>query len=156
MDVRKGGAWVSPTTAEAFVGGTWRTLKYAEAYYSGAWRQIVSFVAAYTALSISPSPASASSFTSDTITSGAIVATPNGGLSPFTYSWVLVSSSGLTGITINSPSYASTTFTASTVAGGVGSSGTATFRCTGTDALGTSQSATVNVSFEHSGSTGGA
>lgn len=153
MDARKNGAWVSPTTAEAYRGGAWRTLKYGEAYYGGAWRQIVSFVAPYTALSISPSAPAASSFTSDTITSKTIVATPNGGLGPFTYSWVLLSSSGLTGVTINSPSNAGTTFTATV--GGVGESGTATFRCTATDSFGTGQSATVAVYFEHSPSPGG-
>lgn len=150
-----GGAWVSPTTAEAFVGGTWRTLKYAEAYYSGAWRQIVSFVAPYTALTISPSFVSASSFTSDTSTTDTATATPNGGLGPFTYSWVLVSSTDLTGITINSPSMSGTTFTATLTSGGVGGFGDATFRCTATDALGTSQTATVAAHFEHDSPPGG-
>ena len=153
MDVRLNGAWVSPTQAEIFLNGAWRTLQYGEAFIDGAWRRIVSFVAPYTALSISPSSPSASS-TSEPITSGDVTATPNGGFGPFTYSWSIVSTGGMTGLTINSPSTASTTFTGS-VGGTAGDSGTATFRCIATDSLGTSQSATVSVYFEHSFPPGG-
>jgi hypothetical protein len=154
MDVRKNGAWVSPTSAEVYYAGAWRTISYGEAYYNGAWRQIVSFAAPYTALTINPASPSASSTTSDTITSPTVQAIPTGGLSPFTYAWTLVSSSGLTGITITTPTRAGTTVTATISPGGEGTSGSAVVRCTATDALGTAKTANVTIGFSHDSSTG--
>lgn len=138
MDARMGGAWVSPTTAEAFAGGTWRTLKYAEAYYSGAWRKIVSFVLPLTLSATGGSGSAASS----TVTGNTATATPSGGLAPFTYSWVHLSGATMT---INTPSSASTTFTASGVADGA--TVTATFRCTATDSLGSTATADLTVNL---------
>ena len=151
MDVRIAGAWVSPTTAEAYVSGQWRALRYGEAYYNGQWRQIVSFVQTLT-LSLSPDPLGKGA-QADTMTTAACTATPTGGLGPFTYAWTTVSSSGLSGVAINSPSASPTTFTA-TVTGGEGSTGTAVFRCTVTDSLGSTATDTVTVSFTHISSFG--
>jgi hypothetical protein len=88
------------------------------------------------------------------MTSRFATATPTGGLAPFTYAWTLVSSTGLTGITINYPTSASTSVTA-TLTVPVGTTGYANLKCTATDALGTSKSATVTFSFVYYESPGG-
>lgn len=140
MEVRKDGAWRTISSAEAYVGGSWRTLRYAEAYIDGEWRKIASFVQA---LSLSVSGTAAFSSVNP-MTTDRSVATPTGGLAPFTYAWTILSQTGLSGLTINSPSSASTTFTASVPSG---NNGSATFRCTATDALGTTAHDDVTVGF---------
>lgn len=148
MDVRVGGAWESPDRAEAYKDGAWRTLQYGEAYYSGAWRQIATFVPA---LSVAISPTTASA-TGSTVTTNSVTATPTGGLGPFTYAWTLVSNSGVTSPAITSPSTAATRFTGSPTDG---HSGTATFRCTVTDSLGTVATADVEATWFIPFDTGG-
>jgi hypothetical protein len=147
MDVRIGGAWKSPTTAEAYIGGGWRNLQYGEAYIDGAWRQIVSFIQP---LTLSANDVIARG--DGTLTTPVSQATPTGGLGPFTYSWTLVSSLNLTGITINSPNVASTTFTATTINSAPHN---ATFRCTCTDSRGTTATATMSAQFTNVSSGGG-
>ena len=147
MDVRKSSAWHEVETAEAYKNGAWRPLKYGEAYYSGSWRTIITFVPAMT-LAISPSSALASSTSARMSTAANSVATPTGGQAPYTYAWTLLSSDDLSSIVITSPSSSSTKFTA-TVTTGAGTSGTATFRCTCTDALGTTATDDVTATFSH-------
>jgi hypothetical protein len=140
MDVRKGSAWKTIEYGEIFIGGAWRRLKYGEAYLSGAWKQIVSFIPALT-LAISPSSVGASGGATMT---DAATATPTGGLGPFTYAWTLVSNDGVTSPAATSPTTATTRFTGSATDG---HSGTATFRCTCTDSLGTTATADVAASW---------
>lgn len=159
MEARLNGAWRTINTAEAYIGGQWRTLKYAEAYIGGTWRRIVSFVQALS-LSLNRAPFFGISSSASPMTTSSCTATPTGGLAPFTYSWTTLSQSGLTGFTINSPSSASTTFTA-TVTAGDGHTGFANVRCTVTDALGTTAHAdltapTGGVTFTESSAGGGA
>lgn len=149
MNVRLNGAWRTISSGKVYLNGAWRTLSYGNAYVSGAWRKIATFVQTLT-LSISPPPdATEAAFT---MTSNATTATPSGGLGPFTYAWSVVSSSGLSGISINSPTTASTTVTAS-VNGPAGSFGTVTLQCIATDSLGSTASATVVGSFDHTSTT---
>lgn len=151
MEAFTGGTWRTITSAEAYVNGAWQRLQYAEAYVNGAWRTIATFASA---LSLTINPHDVTSPTNPM--SGSAFAIPSGGVSPFTYAWSLVSSSGLTGITINSPTAANTTITASTSSTTDGSGGLATVRCVVTDSLGATASATAGVSFAlFSGSTGG-
>ena len=151
MEIRKGGAWRTVTSAEAYVGGSWRTLKYAEAYIGGQWRTIVTFAQP---LSLSLTLGGNGADESSNITTSYILATPTGGVSPFTYSWTRLSMSGATDFYANSPSSAGTTFTATGVAEGV--TATASFRCTVTDTLGTTAHADTTASAQHStGSVGG-
>lgn len=80
-------------------------------------------------------------FTSS-LTTSSVTATAAGGNSPYTYAWSQVSGGA---ITINSPSSATTTFTASGLVNLVTRAGV--FRCTATDSTsGTALTATVDIS----------
>lgn len=93
--------------------------------------------------SISPTDAEASGFAPINLTTNLVTATPVGGSAPDTYAWTWFS--GGTGITISSPSTASTAFSAHLTPGqtllGIA-------QCTITDAHGAQASATcvVNIS----------
>lgn len=155
MIVRIGAAWRTVTSGKVYLNGAWRTLTNGRAYVSGAWRDVVSFAQPFTGITITPAEPGGSSSTSDTMTSSFATATPTGGLAPFTYSWTLVSSTGLTAITINNPTSASTSVTATISPGGAGTSGSATLQCTATDTLGASKSASVTFHLTHDSSPGG-
>jgi hypothetical protein len=146
MEVRKQGAWRTIRTAEAYVGGSWRTLKYGEAYIGGSWRTIVSFIQPLS-LNISPAAPGGEAASSTVTTTNYVVATPTGGASPFTYAWTRLSMSGATTFTANSPTSASTKFTATGVADGA--IATATFRCTATDYLGTTATDDVTIGLQN-------
>jgi hypothetical protein len=75
------------------------------------------------------------------ITTGLVVATPGGGVAPFTYAWTQTSTSPYTW-TISSAATASTSFTC--VALGAGNTAEATFQVLVTDAVGTTAAASVN------------
>jgi hypothetical protein len=143
MEAFVGGQWRTISSAEAYVNGAWHNITNGEAYVNGAWRAIASFVQPLT-LSVTSDGSSDSTYTQ---TPGPITGTPTGGLGPFTYAWVLVSSSNLTGITINTPSLASTTMTA-TVTASSPTVGIATLRCTVTDSLGSTATGTGTLSIE--------
>jgi hypothetical protein len=144
MEVRCGGAWRTITTGEAFVNGAWRTLRYGEAYIDGAWKQVATFVQPLT-LSVSPPSTGANA---GATTTPSVTATPSGGLGPFTYSWAKLSGDA---VSANSPSLATTSFTLTS-----GSPpANATFRCTVTDALGSTATADVGVLFSNASSGGG-
>lgn len=134
------GAWRTITAAEAFVGGAWRTLVSAEAYVSGAWRGVGTFVQPLT-LATSPSAVSKTAH-AFIITSDPVTATPSGGAGPYSYAWSVFSGGPFT---INSPTSATTTITAN-VTGGDKSG---TVQCVVTDSLGTTASATVDVSITY-------
>lgn len=98
-----------------------------------------------------PLSASAAPTTLDTTgsgssqTSGAATTTPAGGLAPFTYSWSV--STGGSGITIDSPSSASTTFSVTGL--GIGATRSGNYLCHVTDALGAGVNTNeIAVSFE--------
>jgi hypothetical protein len=74
------------------------------------------------------------------ITTGLVVATPEGGVSPFTYAWAQDTTSPYTW-TIGTPTAASTSFTCQSL--GVGNTAEATFKVTITDAAGTVATDTV-------------
>lgn len=77
-------------------------------------------------------------------TTSSVTVTPSGGVSPYTYAWSLVSGDTLT---VNSPTSATTTFTASSLA--YGEIRSALYRCTVTDSTsGTALTATVDVPVE--------
>jgi hypothetical protein len=74
------------------------------------------------------------------ITTGLVLATPSGGIAPYTYAWTQVGTTPYTW-TINSPAAASTSFTAGTVGAGVSTE--AEFKVTVTDSGGQTATATV-------------
>jgi hypothetical protein len=74
------------------------------------------------------------------ITTGVVEAIPSGGVAPYTYAWTQETSSPYTWA-IGSPTAASTTFTCNTL--GPGTTAEESFRCTVTDARGSTASAIV-------------
>ncbi|CAB4153242.1 Tip attachment protein J [uncultured Caudovirales phage] len=81
------------------------------------------------AMSVSVSPGSLNKTgIATTQTTASTTATPTGGVSPYTYAWSLVSGDALT---VNSPTAATTTFTATGMANG--DTLTAVYKCTVTD-----------------------
>jgi hypothetical protein len=98
-------------------------------------------------VSISPSPVSGSG-SGAVVQTPSVTATPSGGLAPYTYSWSVVSSVGSAHIA--SPATASTILSMTGLSVG-DNSGSAQFRCTVTDSLGATASATVNATFTYTG-----
>lgn len=98
--------------------------------------------AAALSISISPSSLYNSRSGSGSLTSSTATGTASGGTGPYTYAWTYVSGNSYT---INSPSSASTTFTTSLTAGQLKSG---VYRCTVTDSLSATASATITVEME--------
>lgn len=88
---------------------------------------------------ISPFAAVGTRSGSGSATTNSVTATPTGGTGPYLYAWALVSGDTFT---VNSATSASTTFTASV---GLGEDKTAIYRCTITDSLLATATATVSV-----------
>lgn len=98
-----------------------------------------------TSLSVSLSPTSLSKVgATSSLTTASVTATPSGGTAPYAYAWTKLSGDA---ITCNSPSAATTTFTASGLAAG-GADRTATYRCTVTDSAAVSAVADIVVYIE--------
>ncbi|MBO9624176.1 MAG: hypothetical protein J7500_15820 [Sphingomonas sp.] len=131
------GAWRQFLRSEIYLGGQWRRLTRVEGYVGGQWRTLARFVQP---LSVSISPTSVYGFANpfkpsvQTVTSGTVVATPSGGLGPYSYAW----SSG------NSPTSAFNSFTA-TLAANTELDFAATL--TVTDSLGSTANASVDVTL---------
>ena len=82
-------------------------------------------------------------FGTGSVTTDAATATPTGGTGPYTYAWAYVS--GDAGLSANSSTSATTTWTGSITA--LGQDKTAVWRCTVTDSLAATASSTVGVSI---------
>lgn len=78
--------------------------------------------------------------TATTIATGSVIASPSGGVSPYTYAWAQISTSPYTW-SIASPAAASTSFSAANIPEGVRDS--VTFQVTVTDASGTTATASL-------------
>lgn len=155
MKIYKGGAWRTITGCRIFKGGVWRRVEAARIYKSSAWRLAANYTAPPSSpggggggggggtitLAISPTSFSASGLDTLTVTTGALTATPSGGLAPYTYSWTVSASTGSGTNIINSRTSASTTLTVDFPAYGTQS---VTLSCVATDTLGTTQTATVS------------
>jgi hypothetical protein len=146
MKQRLGGTWKDITGARVFYTGAWRPIKAIKVYFSGAWRDVAAFTSGAISLVISPTSISKSGLSS-TQTTASATAVPSGGLSPYTYSWARYSIlySGSATIVANSPTSASTTFTGSNMDSDTTTN--AVFRCTCTDALGSSTTADITVAI---------
>ena len=136
--VRVGGAWKEITGGSIRVSGSWRRLRAIKVYSGAAWRTVATFADALS-LSASPSTATRTGFNA-TVSAGPVIATPTGGASPFTYAWVKQSGGN---ITAASPASSQTVFRGTTMA--IDETRAAVFRCTCTDAFGSTATADVSV-----------
>jgi len=142
LNVRLNGAWPTVSAGKTFFNGAWRTLTNGKAYVSAEWHDIASFVQPVTLSAHGGGTRS----TAQTMTTGA-TATPSGGLGPFAYSWSVLSSTNLTGISISGANTASPSITATVTPNTPGTSGTAVLQCVATDSLGQTASAQTGVNF---------
>jgi hypothetical protein len=137
------------SASTTFVGST---MAYAESRTATFQCRVTDSAAAYADVQVvvtvtrggmtaaaSPTSLYTSSFSSP-ITSSSTTVTPTGGTAAYTYAWTKVSGDTLT---VNSPTSASTTFSAS-----VTSSKTAIYRCTVTDSLATTATADVTITLD--------
>ena len=140
MKVRVGGAWKDISGASVRVGGSWRRLQAIKVYADSAWRTVATFASPLD-LTLSASTANKTG-TNSTVTTGNITATPSGGQGPFTYAWAKQSGGSISATNATS---AQSGFRATGMA--IDEQRTAVFRCTCTDAFGSSDTADVSVTI---------
>jgi hypothetical protein len=148
MKVRLGGVWKDISGARIFKSGAWRSIVAVKIYKDGAWREVANFTPPAPGgggggggtLSVNHLSDFGKGGHSSTLTSGNVSCVVSGGLAPYHYSWAKVSDNGEATFTINGPSSATTTVTATGLA--PDTPATITLHCTVTDSLGVS--ATTN------------
>jgi hypothetical protein len=134
IKVRIGGAWKSVTNTRVAIGGAWKT---GETFTGGSGGGGGGGGGGF---SLTPSSTYTSGNGSPAITA-AVTFTPSGGVPPYTYLTTKISGSG----TIDSPTFATTTFRANPPAFDTLSG---VFSCTCTDSLGaTATSGNIDVDF---------
>jgi hypothetical protein len=139
--VRADGAWRTVRSGRIRINNAWRQLTRAFVFQNGAWRQSAVFVEPLT-LSVSPATANGGIIVPGTVTTGSVTATPTGGLAPFTYAWARISGDPAAA---NAPTNATTSFSLFL---NDPVNAEAVFRCTVTDALGSTAAADVTASFQ--------
>lgn len=137
------GAWRSVTTAEVQVGTAWKRITRSEVYTGGIWKAGERFAQALTATTSDAHP-SGSRVGAGYCATGDVTITPSGGVAPFTYAWVKLSGNG----SVNNPSGSTTSFFDNLANGAIT---TGTFRCTVTDALGSTTTVDEAATFESIG-----
>ena len=153
MQLRLGGAWQQISGAKVFANKSWRTLVAMRVYSGGAWRLVANWTPPSPGggggggggtlnLTISPSSFAQTSRNDPVVQS--LTATPSGGLTPYTYSWTVVTSTA--SVTFTKPTSASTAAQVFTTT--INEPDSATLRCTVTDSLGVSTHADVSGTFE--------
>lgn len=135
MNIRVNGAWKEITSGKIFVDGAWKDITRGQVRIGGAWKAIGNLVADLS-LNALPVFVTGSRFGAGVATSRIAQATPTGGRGPYTYSWVKTSGLG----TPTSPNTAATAIQHTLGAGQVA---TGAFRCTVTDSLGNTATATI-------------
>lgn len=144
-------AGVLRTFTEGFVrqAGVNRRLRTVQVMDDGVLRTVAEFVAPLSA-DINPTGASGSANNTSPVpvTTNQVTALPSGGRAPFTYAWAQILGSPAT---INNPSMATTSFTATPPPGETIS---ATFQVTITDDTGQTATDTVLANFINFGGTG--
>lgn len=148
--IRKGGVWRDITGCKIFAQGTWREILQIKIYKGGAWRTVANFSAPAGGggggggtIAVSISPSSFSVHAEDTLQadSSTLTATPSGGVAPYSYTWEPITFGGLcNGVSFTHAGLASTIVTM--FFSGYGS-GSVSLRCTATDSLGSTGSATI-------------
>ena len=140
MKVRDGGAWRDIDSGKAYIDGAWRDLTEAKAYIAGAWETIATFIPPLSA-SIGGIGASAIISGGGLATTNSVTATPTGGRAPYSYSWALLTG---TGVTATAPTSATTAFRRTMLPE---DEDNGSWRVTITDDLGTTATADVAVNF---------
>ena len=109
----------------------------------GEWRDVANFTSGGGTITLTASSSSVSrSGRNSSLQAGPVLVTPSGGQSPYTYAWTRESGNL---ISATSPASAQTYFRASNMT--ELEERTAVFRCTATDALGSTATADVSVSI---------
>ena len=140
MHALNGGTWRTITLPSVRVAGVWTAVSEGWTRVSGVWQQFYS-AAAMTA-AIAPTLAYGARFGIGTATTNSVTCTPTAGTSPFTYAWTRVSGDIFT---VTSPTAATTTFSKTVAPGAIY---TGVYRCTITDSLGATASATASTEVE--------
>lgn len=145
--VKVSGTWKA-VTPFVKVGGAWKSVDAIFTKVSGVWKQVYNASITLTinldttsagGVCYSGGPSNACGAISNSVT-----ATPADGTGPYTYAWELVSGPG---VSVDSPTSATTTFSATGTPSGSADSGV--YRCLVTDSLGnTGYSGDVTVLLE--------
>lgn len=125
--------------------GVLRRLKTAKVMDGGSLRTVGIFADPLTATVSGSASGTASGFSAATITTSSVTALPSGGQGPYTYAWAYLSGDTAT---ILSPTQATTAFQRSA---NPGETLEGTFRCTVTDAYGSTATADATATFSHEG-----
>lgn len=144
-----GAAFIDLTVKKRWDGVSWVDLTISKRWDGATW---VDFFAAGSGFNVTISPGTASGSVFDplpaplntTVTSNPVTATPSGGTGPYTYSWAKVS--GDSAVSANSPTAATTDFSAIVPRDGERS---AIWRVTVTDSLSATASADVSVTLTY-------
>lgn len=141
-------AFVDLTILKRWDGASWVDLTVAKRWDGTSWINLGGFAGSFGA-TISPGTASGlivSDLLNVTVTSNSVTATPVGGTGPYTYAWTWLS--GDSAVAANSPTSASTTFSAIVPKW---DSREATMRVTVTDSLSATATADIFVMLRHDG-----
>lgn len=143
MKVRLGGEWKEITGAKVFLAAAWRTLAAIKVFVDGAWRDVANFTSAPEVAGFTASaPSSVTTVASlSTIRSSVVTVTPSGGLAPYAYSWTVDGDA-----TANTPSKASTSFTATAMQ--FEETRECTASCIVADSLGSAVVVTISLTFQ--------
>jgi hypothetical protein len=143
LKLRQGGAWRDITGLRIFASGAWRQIRNVKIYAGGAWRDGANLTTGGGSIAVTLSASSISrNARLSTINSPAVTATPTGGQVPYSYAWVKQSGGA---IVATAPSSSSSQFQGANME--IDETRTAVFRCTATDAFGSTASADVSVSL---------
>lgn len=139
------GGWRDAAHGRVFVNGAWRTITRAMAYVGGTWRTAVQFAPP---LGVSVPDETYVAVGGTPFGSGGayVVATPSGGIAPYSYSWSVTSHSGAVTPSLSTPTLAGTS-----VNGGAYQSSvdTVLLSVTVTDAIGQTAAGGTTVLFEN-------
>ena len=141
MKVNVGGSLKTVTAIKFNPGTGLKSVSRIKANIAGALKAAGSFYTPLSGLVASPTSVSKTSL-SPTVDTPNVTVTPTGGQAPFTYAWVRLSGDG----SVLSPTFATTQFRE---VFGSPDTATGTFRCTVTDAYGSTATADVGATFTY-------